>query len=203
MLGWLAAIALAAGAAPEPPASVCASALDALPAQPFIVKAGKNSSTEFVLDTHGRCLHVDDHDEPALLIRLEPSAQPMNVKVISVSGKESTLPARIVLLDEHFGEVRSYPFERFVKRGMNYSTTVFLEPATTVRYLLARPDHEWVGKQNQLTQGNRWTAFWATPTVMGTISNGNEVKRSVPFTVFGTVRLELEEETRLIDPAKR
>ncbi len=202
MIGLLAALALSAGVAQGPPAAVCVMAPDALPAVPFVVKTGKNSSTEFVLDTHGHCLHLDNHDEPALLIRLEPSVQAMNLKVISVSGKESTLPARIVLLDEHFSEVRSYPFERFVKRGMNYSTTVFLEPATTVRYLLARPDQEWIGKQNQLTQGSRWTAFWATPAVMGTISNGNEVKRSVPFTVFGTVRLEPEEETRLIDPAK-
>jgi hypothetical protein len=196
------------GRAQEAPVQTCAASASALGVQTFAMFLGSNDHrkpkmTEFVIDSRGTCLlAADGKTVPALLIRIEPTAQAINLKLTSVSGKDSTLPARVAILDGQFAETKAYSFDRFTKRGADYTTTLFLNPSDAVRYLLATPDADWIGRQSQTTQGRRWTAFWSTGLVMGTISNGTEERRSIPFAVFGTLRLELEDDNRLVGASR-
>jgi hypothetical protein len=182
---------------------MCAQTWDALPVQSYpLGQSPKNAKTlEFALDSHGSCLLVGDKPVPAILIRIDQNTRAIALKLTSVSSKEATLPAHIALLDEKFLELKSYPFDRFTKRGMDYTFTLFLPASEQPRYLLATPDSEWVGRTNQLTSGNRWTTVWVTAAVMGTYSDGNERRTTVPFAVFGKLRVETEDDLRLITPA--
>ncbi len=186
----------------------CAANASALGVQTYVMFTGSNEhrkpkTSEFVVDSRGNCLlTADGKSVPALLIRIDPITQPVNLKLTSVSGKESTLPAHVAILDAKFEEIKTYAFEHFNKRGADYTTTVFLNPSDTVRYLLATPDVEWIGRQNQTTQGRRWTTIWSTGVLTGTISNGTEDRRSIPFSVFGTLRLEPEDDNRLVGASR-
>jgi hypothetical protein len=160
-------------------------------------------SADYVFAANAQCLQSADEQRraPALLIRIDKCAEPANLHLTSISGKEATLPARLQVLDENFTELKDYPFDRFVKRGMDYTLTLFLNPSPQPRYLLVMPDSEWLGRVNHLTAGNRWTAFWSTGTVMGTISNGTEVRRELPFGSGGTMRIEVETDNRVVGGA--
>ena len=193
--------------AQQPAAPMCAATASGLGIQSYVMFTGadhrKARSADFVIDSRGSCLQsADGKSQPALLVRIDPTTRPVNLKLTSVSGKDSTLPARVAVLDADFAETKTYSFDRFTKRGADYTTTVFLNPSDSVRYLLATPDADWVGRQNQTTLGRRWTTFWSTGAVMGTFSNGTEERRSIPFAVFGTLRLEPEDDTRLVGTSR-
>jgi hypothetical protein len=160
---------------------------------------------DFVFGNLAHCLQrtTDGAPQAAVLIRLAPSADAVALRLSSVSAKDATLPAHVELLDTEFAMLKQYPFERFVKRGMDYTLTVFLGASPQPRYLLVTPDADWLGRSNNLTAGNRWTAFWTTGTVMGTISNGTEQHRQLPFAGAGTLHVEVEQDTRTVGATGR
>jgi len=197
----LAALAIAeARAGDEPPCAHSAAELHTLAFPSAPVPIGAAKPADYAFAASAACLQRADDGTPlpAMVIRIERSADPVNLRLTSISGKDATLPARIELLGEDFAALKSYPFERFVKRGLDYTLTLFLNASTQTHYLLVTPDTEWLGRSNNLTSGNRWTAFWSTGTVMGTISNGTEQHRQLPFASGGTLRIEAEGDARTV-----
>jgi hypothetical protein len=160
---------------------------------------------DFVFGNLAHCLQrtAEGVPQPAVLIRLAPSADAVALRLSSISAKDATLPAHVELLDADFAMLKQYPFERFVKRGMDYTLTVFLGASPQARYLLVTPDADWLGRSNNLTAGNRWTTFWSTGTVMGTFSNGTEQHRQLPFAGAGTLHVEVEQDARTVGTTGR
>src|SRR4051812_7905655 len=64
-------------------------------------------TTEYAFAASAECLERPGERTSAMLVRIVASAEPVNLHLISVSGKEATLPARIELLDENFAVLRS------------------------------------------------------------------------------------------------
>jgi hypothetical protein len=185
----------------------CAAAASALPAYRIAITAAEQAHATKPLELEftavARCLRAaDDTQLPAVLFSIDPAAGQVNLRLTSISGKAATLPARLRLLDERYEELKAISFDRFVKRGLNYSTTLFLDAYAQPRYLLVTPDVEWLGRSNQLTSGHRWTSFWTTGQVMGSISNGVESRDEVPFAAGGSLRVEVEQESRVVAPVK-
>lgn len=201
----LQAMAHAHAAGAPPP---CAHGPNELPVQDYRAidaKRHRAQTGEFDFAKLARCLQSGATEQvPALLVRLvDTTPDGVALKLTSVSGKEATLPARVQTLDEAFAPVRDYRFDRFAKRSSDYSATVFLNAADRTRYLLITPDIAWLGRINSAVSGNRWTTIWATATVMGAYSDGYETKREIPFASGGLVRIEIEDDARLIGNARR
>lgn len=206
ILAGLVAVPIYALAADAPP-SACVGDVGALPQWVFAADKPEKGSRElngkslkFVSDAS--CLNLGDGKQTgALLVRLGKTSKTSNVKVTVFTVKEQTLPAKVDVLDGDFRPVKSYSFDRFTQRGMNYSHTVFADPAGQVAFILVSPDVDWLGRAHQTTAGERWWTY--VPGLVGGFANGNEVQHTASFASGGELRIELEDDARSTEKPRR
>src|SRR4051794_18112231 len=108
LLTALAAAAAWAGDAPPCAHSAAELHTFAFPTAPVPIGAAKPADYAFAASA--ACLQRADDGTPlpAMMIRIEPNADPVNLRLTSISGKDATLPARIELLGEDFAALKRY-----------------------------------------------------------------------------------------------
>lgn len=199
LLAGLAALPICATAAETPPPA-CAADIGALPQWVFAADKPEKSNRELAgkslrFASDASCLNLGDGKQTgALLVRLGRTSKASNVKVTVFTVKEQTLPAKIDVLDAEFKPLKSYSFDRFTQRGMNYSHTIFADPAGQAAFFLVSPDVDWLGRAHQTTAGERWWTY--VPGLVGGFANGNEVQHTASFASGGEVKIELEDDPR-------
>ncbi len=205
LFAGLVALPICAVAADTPP-SACVAEVSGLPQWAFAADKPAKSSRElngkplkFAMDAS--CLNLANGNQTgALLVRLGQTSKASNVKVTVVTVKEQTLPAKVEVLDDGFKPLKSYPFDRFTQRGMNYSHTVFADPSGHAAFILISPDADWLGRAHQTTAGERWWTY--VPGLVGGFANGNEAQHIASFASGGELRIELEDDARSTEKAR-
>lgn len=135
----------------------------------------------------------DGEARPAVLFSLADVRIPAEI-LVTISGKDPvTLAPLLRVLGPDFAELAQYPFERFAKRGRDYSLSLFLnstQPRATG--LLVSVDDAWLGKENLNVAGKSQTTVWSTGLVTGSYTYGYEEKTSSRFSDVGTFSLFLK-----------
>lgn len=116
------------------------------------------------------CVRADDDAPvPVALFRIE-QAPPIQIDVSAMSARNATFAPRIDLLDREYRVVRSIPFSAFQRRGVQYTATVFLNPADNAVALLALvPDATAFGKEDRSTVGQTDIQTIAIPVGAGVV----------------------------------
>jgi hypothetical protein len=143
----------------------------------------------------GQCL-VDARGErvPAALFALGAKATaPLTIRVELYGSTVGTLAAAVAVLDAQFKPLRSFGFEQFTKRSLDYSLTTFINAdMADARYVLITPDPTAVGRTSTLITGERWTAPIITPAAVGAYSDGMENVVEAPLEAAGKLHVIVE-----------
>lgn len=189
-LGLLAALALA-GCASAPrsgeptrfaASTPCAGSPEALTARSLPSKA---KFLELAVDATTPCLGA----RPALLFDLAELPIPAEISLHSLAQRNVTFAPAAVLLDRRFEAIARYPFDRFAKRGTDYTLSLFVNDRAQAGYLLIVPDDAWLGKDNLTIAGQRDTLVWSTGVVTGVYADGHETQITSAFSDIGRLRL--------------
>ena len=193
--------------AAEASPSACVASVSALPQWAFAADKPAKGSHEIndkplKFASSASCLKLGDGNQTgALLVRLGRTSKTSNVRVTVFTVKEQTLPAKVDVLDDGFVPLKSYSFDRFTQRGMNYSFTVFADPAGHAAFILVSPDADWLGRTHETKAGERWWTY--VPGLVGGFANGNEVEHTASFASGGELRIELENDARSTEKPRR
>lgn len=197
-LGLLGALALAgcasaprSGAPTRYVASTPCAALPAALTARSLAPGPKAEFLELAVDATTPCLDAAPAGaRPALLFDLADLPIPAEISLHSLAQRNVTFAPAAVLLDRDFATIAHYPFERFAKRGTDYTLSVFAnDRAQPPRYLLIIPDDAWLGKDNLTVAGQRDTLVWSTGVVTGVYADGHETQTTSMFSDVGRLRV--------------
>lgn len=95
---------------------------------------------------------------------------PLQIDFDIVIEQDIAFAARVDLLTERFELVRSMPFEDFVRRGRQYTGSVFINPGEDIRRIVLVPDSQAVGRVEATTYGVTNTTGMAAPIAGGGVA---------------------------------
>lgn len=124
------------------------------------------------------------------LYALDEVRPPAEIGVSVLLSTGGTFAASVQLLDANFVPLKSYGFDRFVRRGDEYSLNVFLNtdgPASA--YLLLSPDRTQVGKSDVTVASHANPIMIPAGPVMFMYSHGVEGNTVRPFLEGGQIRV--------------
>ncbi len=170
----------------------CVDAVSALQPRAIPVPDKNDSPAVFVFDSSSVCLRdAQNNRRPALLLSLSDVSIPAEILISSSGRGEVTLAPVISVLGKDFIEQSRYPFERFTKRGTDFSMSVFLNDAgRQAAYLLIVADDVWLGKDNLTVAGKSQTTVWSTGLVTGAYTSGYEARQVSTFSDLGSLSIK-------------
>lgn len=170
----------------------CVDAISALQPRSIPVPDKNDSPAIFVFDSSSVCLRdAQNNRRPALLLSLADVSIPAEILISSSGRGEVTLAPVISVLDKDFIEQSRYPFERFTKRGTDFSMSVFLNDAgRQAAYLLIVADDVWLGKDNLTVAGKSHTTTWSTGLAAGSYTYGYEARQLSTFSDLGSLSIK-------------
>lgn len=146
--------------------------------------------TEFASIAH--CYRPADAEAMAVaLYRLDGVSPPSQLSVSVLLSPGGTFASSVEVLDAQYRPLQRYGFERFVRRGAQYSLNVFLNPSDqgVPAYLLLAPDRGQVGKVDTAVGSQTNAMPIVTAGVMFTFVSGTETQVARPFVDGGQVRV--------------
>jgi hypothetical protein len=169
----------------------CVEAISALQPRSIPAPDKNDSAAVFVFDSSSVCLRdAQNNRRPALLLSLAEILIPAEILISSSGRGEVTLAPVISVLDKDFIEQSRYPFEKFTKRGTDFSISVFLNDAgRPPAYLLIVADDVWLGKDNLTVAGKSQTTAWSTGLVSGSYTYGYEARELSIFSDLGSLSI--------------
>ncbi len=174
------------------PTTACVDAISSL--QPRLLPPpDKNDNPAiFVFDSSSVCLRdAQNNRRPALLLSLAEISIPAEILISSSGRSEVTLAPLIGVLDKDFIEQSRYPFEKFTKRGTDFSISVFLNDAgRQPAYLLIVADDARLGKDNLTVAGKNQTTVWSTGLLTGAYTSGYEARQVSRFSDLGSLSIK-------------
>jgi hypothetical protein len=174
-------------------AGTCVDALSALPARQIPAPDKNGKPAVFVFDANVSCLsEAPNTPRPGLLFSLTGVATPAEVLIDSSGSGAVTLAPLVRVLGADFHEQSRYSFDRFAKRGRDFSISVFLNSgsAPPAAYLLIVPDDAWLGRENLTVEGQQRTTVWSTGLVTGAYTSGYEEKSVSTFSDLGSLSIQ-------------
>lgn len=125
---------------------------------------------------------------PVALYRLDGITPPAELNVSVMLSTGGTFAASVDILDADFQRLNRYAFDKFVRRGSQYSLNVFVnatdEPAA---YLLLIPDPSQVGKSDTAIGSATTTVPLPAGPVMFMYHAGSETNSVRPFLEGGRI----------------
>jgi hypothetical protein len=105
------------------------------------------------LKSQAGCLKLESGIQlPAFLLELPPFESTYALRMEAPMGDGTYLLPRIDILDSEFKSLRTFPAERFKRRGIEMSLEVFVNSSNaTERYVLIYADPEHIGQQDLQT----------------------------------------------------
>ncbi|QBB69151.1 hypothetical protein ELE36_01455 [Pseudolysobacter antarcticus] len=172
--------------------TACVDAISALQPRSIPPPDKNDSPAVFVFDSSSVCLRdAQNTRRPALLLSLAEVSIPAEILISSSGRGEVTLAPLISVLDKDFIEQSRYPFEKFTKRGTDFSMSVFLNDAgRQPAYLLIVADDVWLGKDNLTVAGKSQTTVWSTGLVTGAYTSGYEARQLSTFSDLGSLTIK-------------
>ena len=173
----------------------CASSVAALSARDVAFRASpKDRFKPRQFADVGQCLVGEGGARmPAALFALGTATPPLSIRVELFGSTKGTLAASVALLDGEFQPLKTFGFDQFTHRNMDYALTAFVNADLgSARYVLITPDASAVGRKSTLVTGDRWTAPIITPVVIGSYSDGVENVVEAPLEAAGSLQVIVE-----------
>ena len=167
----------------------------AVPLQHVAPDADPPAAVEFA--SVARCIRSGETGAvPVALYRLEGVSPPSELNVSVVLSTGGTFAAAVEVLDTNLQPLQQYGFERFTRRGNQYSLSVFLNPSERAPgYLLLKPDRAQVGKTDvALGSASSPVVIPAGPVIF-TYHAGSETSVQRPFLEGGQVLVTARPQT--------
>jgi hypothetical protein len=161
--------------------------VSAIPLRYTAADAGDSAPVEFA--SIASCVRSAEGDPDAVaLYRLDGVVTPAQVNVAVPLSTGGTFAAAVDVLDASFQPLQQYGFEKFVRRGSQYSLSVFLNPSGAVpAYLLLKPDPSYVGKSDTAVGSASNPVVIPAGPVIFTYHAGSETNAMRPFMQGGQV----------------
>lgn len=133
---------------------------------------------------------------PVALYRFDGIAPPAELNVSVMLSTGGTLAAALDVLDAELQPMQHYGFERFVRRGSQYSLNVFLNPSDKLpAYLLLAPDKAQVGKSDTTVGSTSNPVVIPAGPVMFMYHSGSETNAVRPFLEGGQILITAKPQT--------
>lgn len=172
----------------------CADSLSALVAEDLPPRGKDDRPLLLEFGSGTPCMRNDNGEpRPVRLFSLADVSAPSEI-LVTVSGRNPvTLAPLLRMLGPDLAEIATYPFERFAKRSMDYSLSLFINSMQPrVAYLWIGTDDAWLGKESLDVAGRSRTSVWSTGVVTGAYTYGYEEKTSSTFSDVGSFTLSLK-----------
>lgn len=169
--------------------SNCMSSLSQVEAIPLAYAAQDDEPKPVEFARLAKCYRsAEAGSVPVALYRFDGVTPPAEVSIAVLLSEGGTLAAAVEVLDGDMRPLQRYGFERFVRRGSQYSLNVFLNSKEGMpAYLLLSPDQEHVGKNDTIVGSATTTAAIPAGPVMFMYHSGNETNTVRPFLDGGKV----------------
>lgn len=186
---WATGCSTVAYNAEAPDLGQCSASLDRMPTIPLRYPGPEEEirATEFA--RLASCYHAPDETPvPAALYVLEGVSLPAQVDVSVPLSQGGTFAAAVDVLDAGMASLKRYAFSEFIRRGSEYSLSIFLNPSDAeARYLMLSPDPEHVGKSDVAVGSMNGPVVIPAGPVMFMYNHGTETNQARPFGTGGKV----------------
>lgn len=176
--------------------AVSLASVDAIPMR-YHNEADKKEASFVEFASLSHCLRMSDGAAmPVALFRFEDVAPPAHVHIAVMLSTGGTFAASIETLDAARQPLGHFGFDRFVRRGSQYSLDLFLNPTEPMpAYLLLVPDGKQVGKVDTALGSASQAVPIVGPGAMWMYSSGIETSTARPFMQGGEVLISVVPET--------
>lgn len=166
------------------------------PLRPLDAKAAEKLAYVEFADVAG-CYRSGDASTPLALFAFEGVTAPAEAKVSVLLSTGGTFAAAVDVLDARFEPLQHHGFDAFVRRGDEYSLTVFLNPADPPpAYLMLVPDRAQVGKQDIAIGSASAPMVIPAGPVMFVYNNGAETSAIREFMAGGKLKVTVKPQTQ-------
>lgn len=143
-----------------------------------------------------QCYRNGDASTPLALYAFEGVSAPAEAKVSVLLSTGGTFAAAVDVLDAQFKPLQRHGFDAFVRRGDEYSLTVFLNPSDPVpAYLMLVPDQAQVGKKDITIGATATSTVIPAGPVMFIYTNGAETSAVREFMAGGKLKVTVKPQT--------
>ena len=140
-----------------------------------------------------QCYRNGDASTPLALYAFEGVTPPAEAKVSVLLSTGGTFAAAVDVLDAQFKTLQHHGFDAFVRRGDEYSLTVFLNPSDPPpAYLMLVPDQAQVGKQDIAIGSAANSMVIPAGPVMFVYTNGTETSAVREFMAGGKLKVTVK-----------
>lgn len=143
-----------------------------------------------------QCYRKGDASTPLALYAFEGVTPPAEAKVSVLLSTGGTFAAAVDVLDAQFKTLQHQGFDAFVRRGDEYSLTVFLNPSDPApAYLMLVPDQTQVGKTDIAIGSAASPIVIPAGPVMFIYNNGAETSAVREFMAGGKLKVTVKPQT--------
>lgn len=140
-----------------------------------------------------QCYRNGDASTPLALYQFEGVNPPAEAKVSVLLSTGGTFAAAVDVLDAQFKTLQHHGFDAFVRRGDEYSLTVFLNPSDPApAYLMLVPDQAQVGKKDIAIGSAASPIVIPAGPVMFIYNNGAETSAIREFMAGGRLKVTVK-----------
>jgi hypothetical protein len=140
-----------------------------------------------------QCYRNGDASTPLALYAFEGVNPPAEAKVSVLLSTGGTFAAAVDVLDAQFKTLQHHRFDAFVRRGDEYSLTVFLNPSDPApAYLMLVPDQTQVGKTDIAIGSAASPIVIPAGPVMFIYNNGAETSAVREFMAGGKLKVTVK-----------
>lgn len=166
--------------------------LSRLPLRPLDAKAAEKLAHVEFADV-AQCHRKGDSGIALALYAIEGVSPPAEIAVSVLLSTGGTLAASVDVLDAEFRSLQHHGFDAFVRRGDEYSMTIFLNPsAPAPAYLMLTPDGEQVGKQDVAIGSMTSSTMIPAGPALFVYNNGSETRAVREFLAGGRLKVTVK-----------
>lgn len=137
-----------------------------------------------------QCHRNDERSTPFALYAFQDLSPPAEVKVSVLLSTGGTFASAVDVLDAGFQSIQRHGFDAFVRRGDEYSLTLFLNTADpSPAYLVLLPDPAQIGKKDVAIGSVSSSTVIPAGTAMFVYSTGSETSSIREFMAGGRVKV--------------
>ena len=140
-----------------------------------------------------QCYRNADASIPLALYAIEGVSPPAEIAVSVLLSTGGTFATAVDVLDAEFRSLQRHGFDAFVRRGDEYSMTIFLNPsAPAPAYLMLTPDAAQVGKQDVAIGSMTSSAVMSAGGGMFVYNTGSETRAVREFLAGGRIKVTVK-----------
>lgn len=140
-----------------------------------------------------QCYRNADASTPLALYAIEGVSPPAEIAISVLLSTGGTFATAVDVLDAEFRSLQHHGFDAFVRRGDEYSMTIFLNPsAPAPAYLMLTPDAAQVGKQDVAIGSMTSSTMIPAGPAMFVYNTGSETRAVREFLAGGRLKVTVK-----------